>query len=113
VSNIKSARAGHPSCGTSAVQRPGHPPPFAKTAKERGTRFQSAESKARATRPIKFAREYLRAGHKEEALRWLTLACEERNVFSLMIACDPFYDSLRSDQHFKKLLRRMRLDSGR
>jgi DNA-binding winged helix-turn-helix (wHTH) protein/Tfp pilus assembly protein PilF len=59
---------------------------------------------------IKFAREHLRAGHHEEALTWLTLACEERNVYSLMIASDPFYDPLRADQRFVKLLRRMKLD---
>jgi TolB-like protein/Tfp pilus assembly protein PilF len=59
---------------------------------------------------IRFAREHLRAGHQEEALKWLTLACEERNVYSLMIASDPFYDPLRPDQRFAKLLRRMKLD---
>ena len=59
---------------------------------------------------IRFAREHLRAGHQAEALKWLTLACEERNVYSLMIASDPFYDPLRADQRFAKLLRRMKLD---
>jgi TolB-like protein/DNA-binding SARP family transcriptional activator len=59
---------------------------------------------------IRFAREHLRACDQEEALKWLTLACEERNVYSLMIASDPFYDPLRADQRFVKLLRRMRLD---
>ncbi|HVH72159.1 MAG TPA: tetratricopeptide repeat protein [Candidatus Dormibacteraeota bacterium] len=58
---------------------------------------------------IRFAREDLRAGHQEEALKWLTLACEERNVYSLMIASDPFYDPLRADQRFGKLLQRMKL----
>ena len=59
---------------------------------------------------IKFAREHLRAGHQEEALKWLTLACEERNVYSLLIASDPLYDPLRADQRFAKLLRRMKLN---
>jgi TolB-like protein/Tfp pilus assembly protein PilF len=59
---------------------------------------------------IRFAREHLRAGHHEDALKWLTLACEERNVYSLMIASDPFYDPLRADRRFAKLLRRMKLD---
>jgi len=59
---------------------------------------------------IRFAREHLRAGHQEKALKWLTLACEERNVYSLMIASDPFYDPLRADQRFVELLRRMKLD---
>jgi len=59
---------------------------------------------------IRFARQHLRAGHREEALKWLMLACEERNVYSLLIATDPFYDPLRGDQRFAKLLRRMKLD---
>jgi tetratricopeptide (TPR) repeat protein len=59
---------------------------------------------------IRFAREHLRASHQEEALKWLALACEERNVYSLMIASDPFYDPLRANQRFVKLLRRMKLD---
>jgi len=60
---------------------------------------------------IKFAREHLRAGHQQEALKWLTLGCEERNVYSLLIASDPVYDPLRADKRFAKLLRRMKLDS--
>jgi DNA-binding winged helix-turn-helix (wHTH) protein len=59
---------------------------------------------------IRFAREHLRAGHQEEALKSLTLACEERNVYSLMIGCDPLYDSLRTDKRFIKLLQRMKLN---
>lgn len=59
---------------------------------------------------MRFAREHVRAGHREEALKWLTLACEERNVYSLMIASDPFYDPLRADRRFDKLLSRMKLD---
>ena len=59
---------------------------------------------------IRFAREHLRAGDQEEALKWLTLACEERNVYSLLIGSDPIYDPLRADQRFCKLLRRMKLD---
>jgi DNA-binding winged helix-turn-helix (wHTH) protein/tetratricopeptide (TPR) repeat protein len=59
---------------------------------------------------IKFARQHLRADRHEEALEWLTLACEERNAYALLIASDPFYDPVRGDQRFAKLLRRMQLD---
>jgi TolB-like protein len=59
---------------------------------------------------MRFVREHLQAGHREEALRWLALACEERNVFSLLIASDPFYDPLREDPRFAKLVHRMKLD---
>ena len=73
-------------------------------------RLQSSRDNGAYVPAIKFAREHLRAGHKEEALKWLTLACEERNVYSLLIASDPVYDLLRGDQRFTKLLRRMKLD---
>jgi len=59
---------------------------------------------------IRFAREHLRTGDKEEALKWLTQACEERNVYSLLIASDPIYDPLRGDRRFKKLISRMKLN---
>ncbi|HEY4904051.1 MAG TPA: tetratricopeptide repeat protein [Candidatus Sulfotelmatobacter sp.] len=58
---------------------------------------------------INFARAYLRMGDKEQALEWLKTACEERNVYSLMIGSDPLYDPLRTDRRFLKLLRRMKL----
>lgn len=58
---------------------------------------------------INFARAYLRLGDKEQALRWLKKSCEERNVHSLTIGSDPFYDPLRTDRRFNKLLQRMKL----
>jgi len=48
-------------------------------------------------------------GDKEQALRWLKTSCEERNVHSLTIGSDPFYDPLRTDRRFNKLLQRMKL----
>jgi hypothetical protein len=44
-----------------------------------------------------------------QALKCLKLACQERNVYSLMIGCDPLYDPLRTDQRFNRLLQRMKL----
>jgi DNA-binding winged helix-turn-helix (wHTH) protein/tetratricopeptide (TPR) repeat protein len=79
-------------------------------AAKRLDRLRRNRSKGEYVPVIKFAREHLRAGHPEEALKRLALACEERNVYSLMIASDPFYDSLRADRRFAKLLRRMKLD---
>ena len=43
---------------------------------------------------MNFARAYLRAGDRVQALQYLKLACEERNVYSLMIGSDPLYDPL-------------------
>jgi TolB-like protein len=60
---------------------------------------------------IHFARAYLRAGDQQQALRYLKLACEERNVYALMIGCDPLYDPLRTDKRFIKLLQRLKLTS--
>jgi TolB-like protein/Tfp pilus assembly protein PilF len=79
-------------------------------AVKRLDRLRRNREKGDCVPAIRFAREHLRAGHQEEALRWLTLACEERNVYSLVIASDPFYDPLRADQRFVELLRRMKLD---
>jgi DNA-binding winged helix-turn-helix (wHTH) protein len=59
---------------------------------------------------ISFARAYIGLDEKREALRWLKQACEERNVYRLMIGRDPFYDTLRSDPQFLNLLQRMKLD---
>ena len=56
-----------------------------------------------------FAREHLRAGDQEPALECLKLACEERNVHSLMIGSDPLFDPLRTDLRFVRLLERMKL----
>jgi serine/threonine-protein kinase len=58
---------------------------------------------------IYFARAYVSLDDKEQAFQWLDKANEERNVFPLMIKGDPFYDSLRADQRFNDLLRRVGL----
>jgi TolB-like protein/Tfp pilus assembly protein PilF len=80
-------------------------------AAKRLERLQRTRERGAYVPAIRFAREHLRAGHHEQALDSLSLACEERNVYSLMIASDPFYDPVRGDQRFGKLVRRMKLDS--
>ena len=62
---------------------------------------------------VKFAREHVRADDKEQALKWLKAACEERNVYALLLGSDPLYDPLRGDARFAELLKRMRLDAER
>jgi TolB-like protein/Tfp pilus assembly protein PilF len=79
-------------------------------AAKRLDRLQRNRERGDYVPAIRFARGHLRAGHQEEALKWLMLACEERSVYSLLIASDPFYDPLHADQRFAKLLRRMKLD---
>jgi serine/threonine-protein kinase len=56
-----------------------------------------------------FAREHLRAGDREQTLKYLKLACEERNVYPLMIGSDPLYDEVRGDPQFINLIQRMKL----
>ena len=58
---------------------------------------------------MNFARAHLRAGDRVQALQYLKLACEERNVYALMIGSDPLYDPLRTEQRFIRLLQRMQL----
>src|SRR5258707_14452677 len=69
----------------------------------------ASRTKSEYVPAINFARAYLRMGDKEQALRWLKTACEERNVHSLTIGSDRLYDSLRTDLRFVKLLQRMKL----
>jgi tetratricopeptide (TPR) repeat protein len=78
-------------------------------AVKRLERLKNVQEKGGYIPAMSFAREHLRMGDKEQALWWLKRACEERNVYSLMIGSDPFYDSLRTDPHFIKLLHRMKL----
>jgi tetratricopeptide (TPR) repeat protein len=56
---------------------------------------------------IGFARTYIMLDDKERAFRWLEKACEERNVFPLLMNSDPFYDPLRSDPRFAELMRKV------
>jgi serine/threonine-protein kinase len=83
---------------------------FCTIASKRLDRLHSKRKAGEYVPAMKFAQEHLRAGQPEEALKWLALACEERNVFSLLIGCDPVYDPLRGDPRFAQLIRRMKLD---
>jgi TolB-like protein/DNA-binding SARP family transcriptional activator len=53
---------------------------------------------------IHFARAFAKLGEWESVLHHLAAACEERNVFALLIKGDPLYDAIRSDPRFKDLL---------
>jgi TolB-like protein/Tfp pilus assembly protein PilF len=61
---------------------------------------------------IHFVRAYARLEETEKAFEWLEKACEERNVFPLLLHADPFYDSLRPDARFATLLRRFSLSGN-
>ncbi len=53
------------------------------------------------------ARLYLMLGDKERALGLLQKASDERNVYTLLVARDPLFDSLRGEPRFSKLLASM------
>ena len=51
---------------------------------------------------------YAGLGDKDQALKWLQEAYEERAGWLVYLNVDPRYDSLRSDPRFTDLLRRMK-----
>jgi TolB-like protein/DNA-binding winged helix-turn-helix (wHTH) protein/Tfp pilus assembly protein PilF len=55
---------------------------------------------------------YARLGDKERALKWLERSYEERETLGTLLNVDPAFDSLRSDQRFADLVRRMGLNSN-
>ena len=73
------------------------------------SRLSDTNRAGRRVPAIDFARACLRIDDKQQALEWLQAACEERNVYSLMIASDPIYDPLRTDSRFIDMLKRMKL----
>ncbi len=56
---------------------------------------------------IRFVRQYIVMNDKENAFEWLAKACDELNVFPLLIAGDPFYDGLRVDPRFDQLVKKV------
>jgi len=78
-------------------------------ATKRLERLKNRQDSGNYVPRMDFARAHLRAGEQEQALECLKLACEERNVYSLMIGSDPLYDPLRTDLRFANLLQRMKL----
>ena len=70
-------------------------------------RMDQAEHRDEYVPAIERARAYVRLGNREQALRWLEAACDERNAFSLLVNADPFYDGLRSDSRFDRLVERV------
>ena len=78
-------------------------------AMHRGAEVLAGRSKRIHVPAVRIARLYAHAGDKDEALRWLKKACDEREtpLTHLGVAWD--WDFLRSDSHFQDLLRTMKL----
>jgi serine/threonine protein kinase/Tfp pilus assembly protein PilF len=54
---------------------------------------------------------YSGLGEKESAFQWLDKAYEERSGWIAYLKVDPFFDPLRSDERFRKLLQKIGLAS--
>jgi predicted Zn-dependent protease len=71
------------------------------------------ELKARTAReyvtPMRFAVLYAALGEKDEAFKWLNTACDKRDLLVMYVKVMPFLDTLRNDQRFPILLRRLNL----
>jgi len=63
-------------------------------------------------RAIGIALLYLGLGERGLALDWLEQACDDRDVWALMMKVDPVYEDLRTDARFVALLKKMGLDQS-
>ncbi len=68
-----------------------------------------AISSAQYVSPYGLAQIYAALNDKEQTFKWLELAFDDRAVWMSYLAVDPVFDSLRPDQRFQDLLRRVRL----
>ncbi len=66
-------------------------------------------SKTRYVDPILFAQTYYRIGEKEATLDWLEKAYEEHSAELVFLNVYPF-DSIKNEERFITLLKKMRLD---
>jgi serine/threonine protein kinase/tetratricopeptide (TPR) repeat protein len=64
-------------------------------------------AKKRHVTPYWISLGYMGLGEKEEALRWMEKAYEERSAWMLFIKMDPSLDPLRSEPRFQTMLRNM------
>jgi tetratricopeptide (TPR) repeat protein len=66
-------------------------------------------SKRRYVPPANVAEVYAGLGEHEQALDWLERACDERDHALVRLVVNPWWDNLRSEPRFQKLLRRVGL----
>ena len=52
---------------------------------------------------------YANLGEKDESIRWLEQAYQDRANYVVFLGVEPSFDSLRSDPQFVNLLRRIGL----
>jgi tetratricopeptide (TPR) repeat protein len=68
-----------------------------------------ATSIDRYVSPYGLAQIYAALNDKEQTIKWLKIAYEDRAVWMSYLAVDPVFDGYRSDRRFQDLLRRVRL----
>ena len=66
-------------------------------------------STARYVSPYGIAQIYAALNDKEQTYKWLEVAYRDRAVWMSYLAVDPLFDSIRSEEHFRDLLRRVGL----
>jgi len=52
---------------------------------------------------------YTGLGDKDQAIHWLNVSRDNRDVWIMFLKVDPQWESLRNDPRFAELLRRMGL----
>lgn len=70
--------------------------------------LQTISSK-RYVSPYGIAQIYAALHDKEQTYKWLEAAYDDRAVWMSCLAVDPVFDSIRSEEHFRDLLRRVGL----
>ena len=65
--------------------------------------------KERYVSPYGLAQIYAALNNKDESLKWLQIACDDRAVWMGYLAVDPIFDRLRSDERFRDVLGRVGL----
>ena len=69
-----------------------------------------AISGKRYVSPYGEAQIYSTLNDTEQTYKWLETACRDRAVWMSYLAVDPVFDSIRSEERFRDLLRRVGLD---
>jgi len=89
---------------------------YARAGRERESRALLREleedSKSRYVSPVSFAIIHCGQGEKEESIRWLERACDERAGGVLSVKVRPMWETLRSETGFNRLLSKMGLESA-
>jgi tetratricopeptide (TPR) repeat protein len=71
--------------------------------------LQRPAQQSRYGSTLALARIYAASGQKDQALKWLRKACDERESQVIFLKVDPTLDNLRSDTRFTQILKDMGL----